>query len=524
MSGTGIDGNDDNLIFKEEDAPALIQVDKYGWKVLIVDDDDEIHNVTRIALSDVNYNGEKIQLLHAFSGKHAKDLIEQNPDISIILLDIVMEEDDSGLKLINYIRNILKNNFVRIVIRTGQPGQAPERKVIIDYDINDYREKTELTSQKLFSTIISSLRSYNNIMTIEKNRKSLVKLLEMSNKMFLYRKIEEFTGDIFHIIFDILAVMKTNINRDMNCFLAINNDYDFILFNGTGIYNNKKGSRLFDIIDPKLADLINNFSDKSPNLIIGDDFIMHYFKTMTDYSYLLYLDYQGILNEDQLYLIKLVFNTISSAYENICLNNDIVNTQSELLITLGEVIEKRSNETGNHVRRVAEYSKLLALKYGLGEEIAELIKQACPMHDIGKVGVLDEILNKPGKYTPEEYSKMKQHTTLGYQIFKDSNKLIFKAASIIALEHHEKYDGSGYPQGLKGEKIHIYGRITSLADVFDALSSNRSYKKAWEMNRIFEYIKEERGKSFDPDLVDLFFDNISEILQIKNRFVELQEN
>ncbi|MCW9026031.1 MAG: HD domain-containing protein, partial [Thiovulaceae bacterium] len=147
---------------------------------------------------------------------------------------------------------------------------------------------------------------------------------------------------------------------------------------------------------------------------------------------------------------------------------------------------------------------------------AQLLKQASPMHDIGKIGIPDSILNKPGRHTDEESIIMKTHATLGYDILKNSNRDILKAASIVAYEHHEKYDGSGYPKGLKGEDIHIYGRITAVADVFDALGSDRVYKKAWDDDRIFTLFKEESGKHFDPNLVNIFFENIDEILKIRD--------
>jgi response regulator RpfG family c-di-GMP phosphodiesterase len=457
-----------------------------------------------------------IELMHAYSGKQAMEIINQCHDISIILLDIVMEEDDSGLKLINYIRNTLKNIFVRIVIRTGQPGQAPERKVIIDYDINDYKEKTELTSQKLFSTIIASLRSYDNIITIENNRKSLEKLIDVSYKLFFYRKIEEFTNDILHLLFEIFTAVNPGFNKDINCFLAVNYGDGFIIQSGTGIYEKKAGEPVKKSITSDIKKLIDEVGGNSQGFYKEKGRLLNCFKSKTGYAYLIYMEYQNQFNENHVSLFQLVFNTVSSAFDNICLNNDIISTQSELLITLGGVIETRSEETGHHVKKVAEYSKLLALKYGLGEEKAELIRQASPMHDIGKVGVFDQILNKPGKYTTEEFEEMKKHTRFGYEIFKNSSKEIFKTASIIALQHHEKYDGTGYPAGLKGEEIHIYGRITSLADVFDALNRERPYKKAWELNEVLDYIQKESGKSFDPKLVKIFFDNLHEFLLIKD--------
>ncbi|MCX7921110.1 MAG: HD domain-containing protein [Clostridia bacterium] len=202
------------------------------------------------------------------------------------------------------------------------------------------------------------------------------------------------------------------------------------------------------------------------------------------------------------------------------LSVEIVQTQKEVIFTLGEIAETRSKETGNHVKRVAEYSKLLALKYGLSADEAELIKLAAPMHDIGKVAISDTILNKPGKLTPEEFEIMKTHSAIGYEMLKHSNRPIIKAAAIITLQHHEKYNGKGYPQGLKGEEIHLYGRITAVADVFDALASERVYKKAWELDKILELFEKERGEHFDPKLIDIFFHNLDDFVEIKNKYTD----
>ncbi|NQY93680.1 MAG: HD domain-containing protein [Campylobacteraceae bacterium] len=197
---------------------------------------------------------------------------------------------------------------------------------------------------------------------------------------------------------------------------------------------------------------------------------------------------------------------------------EIINTQKEVVYAMGEIGETRSKETGNHVKRVAKYSKLLALKYGLSLADAELLTMASPMHDIGKVGIPDAILNKPGKLTPDEFVIMKTHAELGYKMLKNSNKAILKTAAIVANEHHEKWDGSGYPQGLKGDEIHIFGRITALADVFDALGSNRVYKKAWDLDRILKLFEEEKGKHFDPTLIDLFMGNLDDFIAIRDKY------
>lgn len=201
---------------------------------------------------------------------------------------------------------------------------------------------------------------------------------------------------------------------------------------------------------------------------------------------------------------------------------DIEQVQKEIIFNMGSIGESRSKETGNHVKRVAEYSKILALNYGLSEHEAEMLKQASPMHDIGKVAIPDSILNKKGPLDEKEKSIMQTHAQKGYDMLKVSDRPLLKAAAIVALEHHEKWNGTGYPNSKKGKDIHIYGRITALADVFDALGSDRCYKKAWDDQKIFNLFNEERGKHFEPRLIDIFFENLDEFLKIRDKFKDTQ--
>jgi len=200
------------------------------------------------------------------------------------------------------------------------------------------------------------------------------------------------------------------------------------------------------------------------------------------------------------------------------LNEEILATQREVIFTMGAIGESRSEETGNHVRRVALYSEILAKYYGLSVKETNLLKEASPMHDIGKVAIPDAILNKKGMLSDAERELMKTHTTQGYEMLKHSKRELLKVAAIVSYEHHERYDGLGYPNGLKGEDISIYARITSVADVFDALASDRCYKKAWSDEKINELFLRERGKQFDPKLIDIFFENIEEFYSIREQY------
>jgi len=206
--------------------------------------------------------------------------------------------------------------------------------------------------------------------------------------------------------------------------------------------------------------------------------------------------------------------------ENLILNQEIIETQREVISTMGSIVEAKSKETGNHVIRVAKYSGIFAENYGLSKKDISLLVEASPMHDIGKIAIPDSILNKPASLTQDEFIIMKTHAEQGYEILKNSKRDILKTAAILAYEHHEKWDGSGYPRGLKGKEIHIYGRITAIADVFDALGSDRVYKKAWCDEDIIKYFKTQKGLHFDPDLVDIFFEHLDEIMEIKDTLAD----
>lgn len=219
------------------------------------------------------------------------------------------------------------------------------------------------------------------------------------------------------------------------------------------------------------------------------------------------LDGKGEFTNEDLELLNLIAGYAQKALINALLSREIVKTQTEIIMLMSEIGESRSKETGNHVKRVTLVSKELAKLAGLSETEVKLIEAASPMHDIGKVAIPDSILNKPGRLTEEEFKFMQTHTTIGYHLLEKSRRPIIKAASIIAHEHHEKYNGRGYPRGLQGEEIHIYGRITALADVFDALASKRCYKEAWELTRVRKLFEEERGQHFDPRLTDIFLEN-----------------
>lgn len=206
------------------------------------------------------------------------------------------------------------------------------------------------------------------------------------------------------------------------------------------------------------------------------------------------------------------------------LNQEIVDTQKVLITKLGAVIETRSFETANHVKRVARVSAFLAKEYGLSERDVAILTAVSPMHDVGKIGIGENILHKPGRLSEQEFEIMKYHTSIGYEILKNPEREMLRYASLVALEHHEKWGGGGYPSGKSGEDIHVFARITAIADVYDALRSIRVYKDAWSQEDAVAYLIAEKGNFFEPKLVNIFMANIEQIETIRSATYEDELN
>jgi len=510
---------EDVLLFADEDDNAAVWTrrDPDNWKIVIVDDEQEVHALTRMVLGDFEFDGKRLEFLSAHTEAEARQTLLQHPDTAIVLLDVVMDADDTGLRLVKYIREQLKYSSVRIILRTGQPGQAPEKIVITDYDINDYKEKTELTSQKLFTTIMAALRSYRDIMIIENNKLGLEKIIKSSADLFELKSMKKFASGVLTQLTSILNLHKNALH--CNSFAVAKGQEEIYILAATGDYEAEEYGNIEHVVPPHVLGSIEQaFREKRG--AFHDDHFTCYFESKTGRENVIYFEGSKTLGEWHRYLIEIYNSNVSIAFENLYLNEEVETTQKEIIFTLGEIAETRSQETGNHVKRVAEYSKLLALGCGLPEEEAELIRLASSMHDVGKVAIPDAVLNKPGKLTPEEFAQIQEHAGIGYEMLNHSSREIIKTAAIIAHQHHEKYNGTGYPNRLAGEEIHLYGRITAIADVFDALGSDRVYKKAWRLEDILAYFREQRDQHFDPALVDIFFANLDSILRIREQYAD----
>ena len=496
------------------------------WKVLIVDDEEEVHVVTRLVLNEITFENRKIVCLSAHSAREGYEILAAAPDIAVVLLDVVMETSQAGLELVQRIREDLGNPFVRIVLRTGQPGQAPEREVITRYDINDYKHKTELTAQRLFTTVIAALRAYRGLRTIDRSKRGLEYIIGISRDIFRMQSLPDFTTNMLGQMMDLvredyldpglleaapaLKAHEENNGRSVSALAVEREDGGYYVLSGTSDLvpaEIQPGANIEAVLSGSIREVLDEAVNARAN-IFRDRVYVGYYNSPDGNERLFYIQTSKPFTELDRDLITVLTGNIGIALDNIYLGREIIETQKEVVLTLGEVVETRLHEAANHVARVAEISYHLARLWGMNEDEAELLRLASPMHDLGKIGIPDYILLKPGRLTEEEMAVMRTHSAIGHRLLCKSERPILQTASIIALQHHERWDGKGYPEGRAGEDIHIYGRITTVADVFDALLSKRCYKEAWGRREVLELISRERGKQFDPALVDILLSNI----------------
>ncbi len=483
------------------------------WKILIVDDEEDIHSITKLALKRFKFDSRGISFLSAYNSQQAKDILNTENDIALIFLDVVMETDDAGLLLTKWIREKLQNQMIRIILRTGQPGQAPEEKVIELYDINDYKQKTELDRTKLFTAVFSALRAYRDIQTIEnsrlyelKFRTGLEQVISSTSQILETNTLKQFFDGLLHQVISLIKLEEEGlfVLVDGAGTIHSNNRYKIIARS-----NCKNGSK----IDKETIDLLDKARLKKQSLFEKDTYVA-YFPSSGNKESLLYLKGVKELNSFNVHLLNVFASSIGIAFDNLMLNNEMIETQEELIARLGNAVESRAKDAGNHIKRIAEFSYIIAKEIGLDEKSCLTVKQASPMHDVGKIATPDAILLKPERLNKKEFEVMKKHPEIGYEILKGSKRHILQAASIISLQHHEMFDGSGYPNGLIGNNIHVYARIVAVADVFDALIHKRCYKKPWSIDKAIEFMKKEKGKHFDPNIVDALLNKVDKLLSI----------
>ena len=366
----------------------------------------------------------------------------------------------------------------------------------------------------------SCLRSYRDIVSLECSKSGLRKVIQASKGIFDKHAFDTFISGALSQLIDLLHLDDAFVMSHELSVYKIDDlsSLHYETYDQNGIRRNIEVTSL-----PKEhRDLVNE-AIKSQKHIFSEKHLVLYCHTQF-FITLFIVSPNGELSSLDKELINLFSENISLGLKNVHLEENITNNQKEIIYRLGEIVETRSKESGYHVKRVALYCELLGNLFGLPDDEVKTLKLASPLHDVGKIAIPDSILHKPGKLNEQEWEIMKSHAPIGAELLQDSKLFLLQSASIIAEHHHEKWDGSGYPKGIAKENIHIFGRIAALADVFDALASKRCYKTAWPMDKVIDLIQSERGKHFDPKLVDLLLDNLPQFEAIKNAFQDTESH
>ena len=512
--------NDDEFLFADDD-DEMEQQERSFWKVLIVDDEPEVHAITKLALNDFTLNGRALTFLSAFDGEEAKRVLRENEDIAVVLLDVVMESDDAGLKVADYIRNELENHFTRIILRTGQPGQAPEKEVIINYDINDYKSKTELTAQKLFTVIIAALRSYRDIIVIEEARAGLEKIIDASADLFSSRSLEGFMRGLIQQLASILGGAKNAayITSAVALPQPISQAGDMYIFAGNGEYADKEGFRLKDSLSDFEYELCQQ-ALKQRQVVYADEHLVAFCHSDKNRGSLLFLT--GLprpVNDIDKRLVQKFTENVQLAFDHLLDNNELNATHHEIVQRLGDALDRRETDT-QHAQRLQEMAALFARLANMSEADIEQYLTALPLHNVGNSFVPYSLLNKDAPLGDDEYHEILKHAEFGYQIFKGSKRPVIRLAAQLARHHHEHWDGKGYPDRLAGKEIGLQSRLLAILDAYDALRNKRSYKPAWSLDKTVDTLKSAAGKQFDPALIDIFIQHIEQFETIQSQFAD----
>ncbi|WP_022941897.1 HD domain-containing phosphohydrolase [Psychromonas hadalis] len=501
---------------EEETQVEVLSTDDY-CNILIVDDEVDVHTSTTLTMKHFTFEGKSMRFFSAYSAQEARELLNKGERYSLILLDVVMETENAGLDLARYIRQQLNNRFSRIILRTGQPGIAPEQSVIRDFDIDGYKNKAELRKQDLESSFYTSLRAYRDICQLQKHREILEQVIESIASISQVGDLLNFAGAVLAQIKLVLNITSTKMLVESPEAFAISQMEDRLnMFSTNGsdvkILQHSDMSKLPD----HERELFENALKVKKNFHDQNHYV-YYHHSERGYDTIFAFEIKHLLEKSEVDMIDLFLRNVLLSYENLLLVNAYEETQELAITLLGGTMESHSKETGEHVVRVGLFASLLAKLHGEDKFFCERIRLAAQLHDVGKVGVPDNVLKKEGPLNTTEWEEMKLHVIKGWEILQGLDNAIIKMASNLVIDHHEKWDGSGYPNGKKEFEISIEGRITAIADVFDALCSKRCYKQAWPLIEAKKEIENCAGSQFDPQLSQLFEDNFQLFADIYNQ-------
>ncbi|MBL8399150.1 MAG: DUF3369 domain-containing protein [Candidatus Accumulibacter sp.] len=472
------------------------------WKLLVVDDEAEVRQRIERNLSDFSFASRPLEIIEAASARDARLKLREHRDIAVALIDAMAESDDSGLKLVEFIREKLGNRLIRLIIGVEQPDATLDRSIIDDFDIDVCQDKRQLTASRLYTTVRASIKSYRDLQTIELNRLGLTRILDITPELYnLHRdRLEDYFRGVLMQIIGICNLEHSGIISTIDGLVSTMEGEDIRIRAGTGDFRTGAESefRRQQISGLCSRVVINNEHPKE----LRHNAMVVPLRVKEEILGFVYLELRVELTAEDRELIERMANQCAAALDNFRLHHSLEQSYDEAIDMLGHIAEFKDSATGRHIHRIQEYTRRLAMALGCPENEADLYARASRLHDVGKVGISDHLLRKAGPLDNDEISAMQRHTRIGDAVL--SRSVSQGVARVIALSHHEHWDGSGYPNGLQGVEIPFAARVVAVADVFDTLVSQRPYKEPWHPDRAASEIEAGSGTHFDPQVVKAF--------------------
>ncbi|RUO34585.1 DUF3369 domain-containing protein [Aliidiomarina soli] len=472
------------------------------WKILIVDDEPEVHAVTKLALSDFSFLGRGLEFHSAFSGEEARELATNHPDAAIVLLDVVMESDDAGLHVAKFIREELGNRFTRIILRTGQPGQAPERTVIVNYDINDYKSKTELTAQKLFTAVMSSLRSYRDIISIDHSRRGLEKVIASSTNLFALQSMEHFVDGLVQQLSWVIGGARQTLYatagrspnpEQMVIRAAYGEDADQLM-------NQQIKAALPKKVLPEVDKVV-----RSHGIYYGDDFVLAYCPSQCRPQGAL-LCMTGLtrpLSDSEKELLQLFADNVQLAHDNVTCLQDTDELLAQLVARLMELEQTHVAEQLDKQSAYVRMTHELAQATEMGAARVQQTATAATLYERAErlFAVMD---NQPATKVSPCQERLKRAVRPLHMAESDVAQIAYRALN----ERLERWDGLGLPAGKQGEAIAMESQVLVLAFHLFKLAQEDLTEA-----ELLARLDAERNRHFAPQLLKAVKQNLSSLLQ-----------
>lgn len=483
------------------------------WKILIADDDHDVHTSTCLALRNTQFKGRSLEFIHAYSGAETLIALQDNPDTALVFLDIIMESEDAGLCTAQRIRE-LGFKLVRIVFRTGFPGQAPERQVVVDYDIHDYKEKTGLSAQKLYTSLISALRAFDDLRALESHRCGLLSVLELGSS-FDFNAVQRYVARMLAEFINL-----ANLGSESMVVLSrpsISPDEEPTLITAQGGWKDEGEPVTSADLPAEVLSLIrDSLNNRQSQVGCGGRTLIARHQGID--LVLFAVGEQAFERADEVLMEVFLINvcqTISNQHTFASMSND----RNALLRGLALQADRWDEHAATSLDRLGRLSTALALRLNTTLNFPDAIDSrfvhdigiAAQLHDLGNAALPVALLNKRGAFNSEERKAMQDHVAAGLKALAAFESGADKAGALrltreIIAGHHEYFDGSGYPAGLSGEAIPLSARLVAVTDTYIAMTSPRPHRPALSGVAARAAINAGTGHQFDPHIVQAFFE------------------